>query len=153
MAIARLGDPSLPTFVAAGSLRWNQTKESHELPCAGESAEIPDLTDEGQGGQGLDPFEGAQDLHRLPIVLLLADLFHHRADLLTFAFQLQQVSQIHIKGLVVDLTIELQPTQPLFVPDRPVAARRITDSAAKEKVQHPLLGLTKIAAQSSYNRR
>jgi len=65
----------------------------------------------------------------------------------------QELELLFYEGEVIDynlpLNVELEVVEPLFVSQRPIAARLVADPSAKEKVQHPLLGLSKIATQVS----
>ena len=54
VAVARLGDPALTAFGAAGVLPGDQAQAGHELPCGGEATGVADVGVERQGDQGLD---------------------------------------------------------------------------------------------------
>ena len=60
VAVSDLGDRALAAHFARGVLRGHQPDEGHELLGAAETAEVADLGDERERGQGLDPAQAAQ---------------------------------------------------------------------------------------------
>ena len=80
MAVACLGNPPLATFVAAGMLGGDEPEVGHELAGIGEAAEIPDVRNEGQRDEGLDPFEGGELLRLLAVAVLGKASDHIKTD-------------------------------------------------------------------------
>src|SRR5205823_5967507 len=60
VAVADLGDRALPASLAGGVLGRYEPDERHQLLCAAEAAEVPDLRDERERGQRVDPAQAAQ---------------------------------------------------------------------------------------------
>jgi len=146
MAVARLGDPALAAFVAAGVLRGDQAKEGHELRRGGKSAEVTDFGDEGQRDEGLDSLEGAERPHRLTVTVPLGDPLHLGGQLGTGAFQFLQSSQVAVEGLTVKRATQIQGRQLVPMLHRPGASLLIADAPPKKQVQDALLALTQIVA-------
>jgi hypothetical protein len=74
VAVADLGDRSLPASLAGGVLGGHEPDEGHELLGRPEAVEIADLNDQRERGQGVDAAQAAQPCHQLAPGLLLGGL-------------------------------------------------------------------------------
>ena len=62
MAVAALGNASLPPALVAGFLAGNQAKVAHQLPWMFEPVEITDLGDDGHDGHGIEAAESFESI-------------------------------------------------------------------------------------------
>ena len=121
----RVGVPGLgntPALfpVARGRLTRDKAEVGHELARGPEALEVPDLDEQGHGGQGVDPAEAAEPAHRLPIRRRL----RKRRDL---AIQVRHPGEELFDGPPVLLggPVERREGEPLRPEPGPVALRPV----------------------------
>jgi hypothetical protein len=136
VGVADLRDRALPTSLAGGVLGGHQPDEGHELLCPPEAAEVADLDDERERGQGVDPAQAAQPCHELAPGLLLGLLGDHAFERLDAAVD-ASVQCVPIRGWTAESSTVTSP---------PPAKRASTPPSPRPRSQPARRTAAKIAA-------